>query len=74
MIAIAGEFEELAATLDGVPGIAAATGSLGHGLGRLLWWIGGSRKRTALRNLELCFPERPVAERELERARVEVTS
>jgi Kdo2-lipid IVA lauroyltransferase/acyltransferase len=38
--------------------------ALGRGLGRLLWWIGGSRRRTALRNLELCFPERPPAERE----------
>ena len=36
---------------------------LGRGLGRLLWWIGGSRRRTALRNLELCFPDRPLPER-----------
>lgn len=37
---------------------------LGHGLGRLLWWLAGSRRRIALRNLELCFPDWPLAERE----------
>ncbi|MBN8488951.1 MAG: lipid A biosynthesis acyltransferase [Burkholderiales bacterium] len=42
----------------------AAQDALGRGLGRLLWWMGGSRRRTALRNLELCFPERALAERE----------
>jgi Kdo2-lipid IVA lauroyltransferase/acyltransferase len=41
----------------------AVQNALGHGLGRLLWWIGGSRRRTALRNLALCFPERSQAER-----------
>ncbi|MDM4766690.1 lipid A biosynthesis acyltransferase [Pelomonas sp. SE-A7] len=30
---------------------------LGRGLGRLLWWLAASRRRIALRNLELCFPE-----------------
>lgn len=38
--------------------------ALGRGLGRLLWWLAGSRRRIALRNLELCFPELPAAERE----------
>lgn len=37
---------------------------LGRGLGRLFWWLAGSRRRVALRNLALCFPERPAAERE----------
>ena len=37
---------------------------LGRGLGRLFWWLASSRRRVALRNLELCFPERPAAERE----------
>ena len=37
---------------------------LGKALGALLWRVGGSRRRTALRNLALCFPERPEAERE----------
>ncbi len=31
--------------------------AMGRGLGRLLWHLAGSRRRTALRNLELCFPE-----------------
>jgi KDO2-lipid IV(A) lauroyltransferase len=30
---------------------------LGRGLGRLSWALASSRKRIALRNLELCFPE-----------------
>jgi len=38
--------------------------ALGQGLGRLLWWVAGRRRRTALRNLELCFPEKSAAERE----------
>ncbi|WP_269631934.1 lysophospholipid acyltransferase family protein [Pelomonas sp. BJYL3] len=38
--------------------------ALGRGLGRLLWWLAGSRRRIALKNLELCFPELPAAERE----------
>lgn len=37
---------------------------LGRGLGRLFWWLAGSRRRVALRNLALCFPQQPVAERE----------
>ncbi|WP_294001062.1 lipid A biosynthesis acyltransferase [Sphaerotilus sp.] len=37
---------------------------LGLGLGTLLWTFGTSRRRIALRNLELCLPEKPVAERE----------
>ena len=31
--------------------------ALGRGLGGLLWRLAGSRRRIALRNLELCFPE-----------------
>jgi KDO2-lipid IV(A) lauroyltransferase len=38
--------------------------ALGRGLGALLWRLAGSRRRVALRNLELCFPERTAAERE----------
>ena len=30
---------------------------LGRGFGRLLHWLGGSRRRVALRNVELCLPE-----------------
>jgi KDO2-lipid IV(A) lauroyltransferase len=30
--------------------------ALGRALGRLLWGLAGSRRRIALRNLELCFP------------------
>ncbi len=37
--------------------------ALGRGLGRLLWHLAKSRRRTALRNLELCFPEKPEQER-----------
>jgi Kdo2-lipid IVA lauroyltransferase/acyltransferase len=37
--------------------------AIGRGLGRLLWWLAGSRRRIALRNLELCLPEMPEAER-----------
>lgn len=37
---------------------------LGRGLGRVFWWLAGSRRRVALRNLALCFPQQPVAERE----------
>lgn len=36
---------------------------LGNGLGRAAWHLVASRRRVALRNLELCFPELPVAER-----------
>ena len=38
--------------------------ALGRGLGALLYPLAGSRRRTALRNLELCFPEKTPAERE----------
>jgi KDO2-lipid IV(A) lauroyltransferase len=38
---------------------------LGRGLGALLWRVAKSRRRIALRNLELCFPEKSAAEREL---------
>ncbi len=38
--------------------------ALGRGLGRLLYALAGSRRRIALRNLELCFPEQAIAERE----------
>ena len=37
--------------------------TLGVGLGRLLHAVGGSRRRIALRNLELCRPELPADER-----------
>jgi len=37
---------------------------LGRGLGRLLYALARSRRRIALRNLELCFPEQSVAQRE----------
>jgi KDO2-lipid IV(A) lauroyltransferase len=36
---------------------------LGRMLGRLLYRIGSSRKKVAMRNLELCFPEMPEQER-----------
>lgn len=36
---------------------------LGRGLGMLLWPFAGDRRRIALRNLELCFPERSDTER-----------
>lgn len=38
--------------------------ALGNGLGRVLYRLAGSRRRVALRNLELCFPNKPLAERE----------
>jgi len=37
---------------------------LGRGLGALLWRLGKRRRNIALRNLELCFPELPAAERQ----------
>ncbi|MBN8505841.1 MAG: lipid A biosynthesis acyltransferase [Burkholderiales bacterium] len=41
---------------------------LGRGLGALLWRFAGARRRVALRNLELCFPELdPAARRRLAR-------
>jgi KDO2-lipid IV(A) lauroyltransferase len=38
--------------------------ALGRGLGHLLYRLAGSRRRVALRNLELAMPEKPLAERE----------
>jgi len=38
--------------------------AMGRALGRLLLKIGSSRKKVALRNLELCFPEMPAEERQ----------
>jgi Kdo2-lipid IVA lauroyltransferase/acyltransferase len=35
---------------------------LGRGLGRLLWWFARARRRVALRNLALCFPEKTPAQ------------
>lgn len=37
--------------------------AIGQGVGRVLWYLAGSRRRIALRNLELCFPEWPAARR-----------
>ncbi len=37
---------------------------VGRGIGRLLFGLAGSRRRIALRNLELCFPEQTAAQRE----------
>jgi KDO2-lipid IV(A) lauroyltransferase len=36
----------------------------GRCLGKLLYKLAGSRRRIAMRNLQLCFPEMPLAERE----------
>ncbi|MEY4754574.1 MAG: hypothetical protein RJA44_2249 [Pseudomonadota bacterium] len=41
-----------------------AQAAIGRALGALLWRVGKSRRRIALRNLELCFPDKPAAERE----------
>ena len=41
----------------------AVQAAIGRGLGRLLWVLAGSRRRVALRNLELTMPERSEAER-----------
>ncbi|AWB58623.1 LpxL/LpxP family Kdo(2)-lipid IV(A) lauroyl/palmitoleoyl acyltransferase [Colwellia sp. Arc7-D] len=38
---------------------------LGKMIGRLLYKIGSSRKKVALRNLELCFPDKTDAERQI---------
>lgn len=38
--------------------------AIGRAFGALLLRLGGSRRRIARRNLELCFPEKPPAERE----------
>jgi KDO2-lipid IV(A) lauroyltransferase len=37
--------------------------ALAHGMGRLLYLLAGSRRRVGLRNLELCLPDMPVAQR-----------
>lgn len=37
--------------------------ALGRGFGALLWRLGTSRRRVALRNLALCFPDKTDAER-----------
>ena len=37
--------------------------ALGHGVGKLLYRLAGSRRRVGMRNLTLCFPEMPEAER-----------
>ena len=36
--------------------------SLGRAIGRLLYKIGSSRKKVALKNLQLCFPDMPASE------------
>ena len=36
---------------------AADPGALGNAFGRLGWHLVASRRKVALRNLELCFPE-----------------
>ena len=38
--------------------------ALGQGLGAVLWRLARSRRRIALRNLALCFPEKSAAQRE----------
>ena len=38
--------------------------AVGRSFGALLYRVGGSRRRIARRNLELCFPEMGTAERE----------
>lgn len=38
--------------------------AVGNGTGRLLYLLAGARRKVALRNLELCFPEMSAAERE----------
>ena len=38
--------------------------ALGRGLGWLLYQLASSRRKVALRNLELCFPEWPLAQRQ----------
>lgn len=37
---------------------------LGHGVGRVMYYVAGSRRTIARRNLELCFPEWSVRKRE----------
>lgn len=38
--------------------------ALGHGMGRVLYHLARSRREVGLRNLALCFPELPLAQRE----------
>ena len=38
--------------------------ALAHRLGGGLYHVAGSRRKVGLRNLELCFPDMPAAERE----------
>ena len=40
-----------------------ALAALGRGLGRMLYLLAGSRRKIALRNLELCFPQMPPEQR-----------
>ena len=42
----------------------AVQAAVGRAVGRVLWWAAGSRRRIALRNLELCLPDKPAPERE----------
>jgi KDO2-lipid IV(A) lauroyltransferase len=42
----------------------SAQAGIGRAFGALLYRLAGSRRRIARRNLELCFPEKPVAQRE----------
>lgn len=48
--------------LHGLP--LAWQAALGQAIGRLLWHLARSRRRITLRNLQLCFPDRPAPERE----------
>lgn len=48
--------------------------AMGRGLSRLVWRLAKRRRRIAKRNLELCFPEKPEAERDaLAKANIEST-
>ena len=42
----------------------AVQAALGRGLGRIGWRVVSARRKVALRNLALCFPDLPAAERE----------
>ena len=48
--------------LQGLP--LAWQAGLGRGLGRLLFWLAGARRRVALRNVQLCLPELDLAARQ----------